>query len=126
MDIFVFGSNLAGRHGAGAALDAKKRWGAIYGRGEGLQGQSYALPTKDATPWPDPPKTLSLEIIREKIVDFLEFAQLRSDLTFRMTRIGCGLAGFKDHEIAPMFRGAPQNIIFPTEWLPYLDRRKAA
>ena len=105
MEIFVFGSNLAGRHGAGAALDAKKRWGAIYGRGEGLQGQSYALPTKDATPWPDRPKTLSLEIIREKIVDFLEFAQLRSDLTFRMTRIGCGLAGFKDHEIAPMFRG---------------------
>jgi len=90
MEIFVFGSNLAGRHGAGAALEAKKRWGAIYGRGEGLQGQSYALPTKDATPWPDRPKTLSLEIIREKIVDFLEFAQLRSDLTFRMTRIGCG------------------------------------
>jgi hypothetical protein len=69
---------------------------------------------------------LSLEIIREKIVDFLEFAQLRSDLTFRMTRIGCGLAGYKDNQIAPMFRGAPQNIIFPTEWLPYLDRRKAA
>ena len=91
MEIFVFGSNLAGRHGAGAALEAKKRWGAIYGRGEGLQGQSYALPTKDATPWPDRPKTLSLEIIREKIVDFLEFAQLRSGPDLPMTRIGCGL-----------------------------------
>jgi len=126
MEIFVFGSNLAGRHGAGAALEAKKHWGAIYGRGEGLQGQSYAIPTKDRTPWPEKPKTLSLDLIREKVVDFLEFAQLRSDLTFRMTRIGCGLAGYKDCQIAPMFRGAPSNITFPPEWLAYLDRRKAA
>ena len=121
MEIFVYGSNLAGRHGAGAALEAKKNWGAIYGRGEGLQGRSYGIPTKDMQI-----KTLPLDMIQDGVNNFLIHAYLNPDDTFRMTRIGCGLAGYKDHQIAPMFRGAPQNIIFPTEWLPYLDRRKAA
>ena len=93
MEIFVFGSNLAGRHGAGAALAALKDHGAIYGRGEGLQGQSYAIPTKDRTPWPSKPKTLPLYVIAEYITEFLQFSQLHLELTFNLTRIGCGLAG---------------------------------
>ena len=96
MEIFVFGSNLAGRHGAGAALAALKDHGAIYGRGEGLQGQSYAIPTKDRTPWPSKPKTLPLYVIAEYITEFLQFSQLHLELTFNLTRIGCGLAGYKD------------------------------
>ena len=126
MEIFAFGSNLAGRHGAGAALAALKDHGAIYGCGEGIQGQSYAIPTKDRTPWPSKPKTLPLYVIAEYITEFLQFSQLHPELTFNMTRIGCGLAGYKDHEIAPMFRGASPNVIFPPEWLPYVERSKAA
>jgi hypothetical protein len=121
MEIFVFGSNLAGRHGKGAALEAKKNWGAIYGRGEGLQGRSYGIPTKDMQL-----KTLPLDMIQDSVNNFLIHAYLTPSNTFRMTRIGCGLAGYKDCQIAPMFRGAPPNVNLPPEWLPYVERRKAA
>lgn len=109
--IFVFGSNLAGRHGAGAALHARNHCGAKYGVGEGLQGKSYAIPTKD-----EQLRTLPLERIREYVERFIAFATERSDLTFEVTRIGCGLAGYKDEDIAPMFQGAPTNCKLPASW----------
>lgn len=110
-EIFVFGSNLAGRHGKGAALYARQHHGAIYGRGEGLQGYSYAIPTKDESL-----RTLPLEQIVTYIGHFLHCARVYSDRTFRLTPIGCGLAGYKPEQIAPMFRDAPANVIRPAEF----------
>ena len=109
--IFCFGSNLAGIHGAGAALYAKKVHGAIYGVGVGLQGTSYAIPTKDHHI-----KTLPLSAIKEYVDQFIRYATDNSDMGFNMTRIGCGLAGYKDKDIAPMFTDAPMNVRLPIEW----------
>jgi hypothetical protein len=109
--IFVFGSNLAGRHGLGAAKTAKESFGAKYGQGEGLQGRSYAIPTKDAKL-----KTLPIDEIEKYVDTFLELARTRTDLSFFVTRIGCGLAGYHDEDIAPLFEGAPANCDLPKEW----------
>lgn len=109
--VFVFGSNLAGRHGRGAALHARQHFGAVYGQGVGRQGNSYAIPTKDYGI-----KTLPLDRIRPYVADFLEYARRHPSLTFQVTRIGCGLAGYTDEEIAPMFSGAPNNCILPDGW----------
>lgn len=106
--IFVFGSNREGRHGKGAALVARIRYGAINGQGEGLQGESYAIPTKE-TPY----ETLSLVAIARHVMKFNEFAASRPDLTFTLTPIGCGLAGYTPEQIAPMFAHAPANVILP-------------
>ena len=111
MEIFVFGSNLAGRHGAGAALFARHNHGAIYGQGIGLQGQSYAIPTKDKYLQP-----LSLEQIESHVKQFIWFAQQNQWMKFNVTRIGCGLAGYDDYQIAPMFRDAPLNCNLPEGW----------
>ena len=119
MQIFTFGSNLAGRHGKGAALDAKNNWGAIYGVGEGLQGQSYAIPTKSLTLQP-----LSIDEIVYHIIVFLRFADDNPQFEFMMTRIGCGLAGYADRQIAPLFESAPDNMIFPPEWKSFLGESK--
>lgn len=113
--IFVFGSNLAGRHGKGAALYALKNHGAIYGQGIGMQNQSYAIPTKD-----EKLKTLPLEKINIYVRDFLEFASENQNLNFLVTRIGCGLAGYKDWQIAPMFKNYTHNCKMPIEWEEYL------
>lgn len=110
-EIFVFGSNLAGRHGAGAALTARKKFGAIYGRGCGPQGRAYAVPTKD---WEM--VSLPLERIRLEVYDFLQYARARPERKFFVTKVGCGLAGYKDEEIAPMFAGAPENCRLPPPW----------
>src|SRR5262245_47383368 len=83
--IFVFGSNLAGRPGKGAARDARLWYGAIYGQGVGLSGQSYAIPPRD-----EQIRTLPLDIIRRHVDDFIAFAVSRPDLEFLVTRIGCG------------------------------------
>ena len=109
--IFVFGSNLAGRHGKGAALDAYKRHGAVYGQGIGYQGCAYGIPTKDRGL-----NTLPLNTIRSFVLDFLFFANEHPDMQFNVTRIGCGLAGYKDADIAPMFKGAPDNCVLPEGW----------
>jgi hypothetical protein len=109
--IFVFGSNLAGRHGKGAALTAYKQHGAVYGQGYGLQGNSFAIPTKD-----EDLNTLPLNKIRKYVESFIKFAKLNSDMKFSVTRIGCGLAGYEDHDIAPMFKNAPDNCILPAGW----------
>ena len=110
--IFVFGSNLAGRHGKGAALTAHKEYGAIYGRGFGHVGNSYAIPTKDRKL-----QTLPLHQIKPFVDSFLAYAKVHPELTFLVTRVGCGLAGYKNEDMAPMFKGAPKNCLLPDEWL---------
>lgn len=113
--IFVFGSNLAGRHGKGAALDALKYHGAKYGQGEGLQGESYGLPTKDHQL-----KVLSLTEIKKNAETFAKFAADDVNRYFRLTRVGCGNAGFVDRQIAPMFKGISPNVLVPRVWRPYI------
>lgn len=109
--IFVFGSNLAGRHGKGAALWAREHRGAIYGQGSGIQGDSYAIPTKGHKL-----ETLPLWMIEGFVQEFLEFTRKYWMLTFQLTPIGCGLAGYSRAQIEPMFRGAPGNVLWPPEW----------
>lgn len=108
-EIFCFGSNLAGVHGAGAARTAL-RWGAKYDEGVGLHGQTYALPTKDIYI-----QTMSVLAIKPYVEQFINFAKTRSDLKFLVTEIGCGLAGHAPEEIAPLFRNAVdvENIYLP-------------
>jgi hypothetical protein len=122
--VFVFGSNLAGRHGKGAALYARQHRGAIYGVGEGHQArygadgpQCYAIPTKDGQL-----RRLPLEVIAGHVAAFLAFAANRPDLRFEVTPIGCGLAGFQPYQIAPLFAGAPANCDLPAEFLVVLNR----
>jgi len=108
--IFVFGSNLAGRHGAGAALHAAKFYGAEYGIGEGRTGFSYAIPTKDAYL-----RTRSLAEIKESVDTFIAYAKAHPFLEFQVTRIGCGRAGYSPEDIQPLFADAPKNCIMP-DW----------
>lgn len=114
--IFVFGSNLGGRHGAGAALIAFQKYGARARQGVGLQGSSYAIPTKNAML-----EVLDLYVIESYVKKFLEFAEGSSD-RFWITRVGCGLAGYADVQIAPLFRGASINCNFPKVWRYYLEK----
>jgi hypothetical protein len=113
--VFVFGSNLRGTHGAGAALYARDVYGAQFGIGEGPSGRSYALPTKDRNI-----ESLPLEQIAHHVTRFIDYARVRSGEEFFVTRIGCGLAGYKNEQIAPMFRGAPDNCIFDISWKNFL------
>ena len=107
-EIFVFGSNLAGHHGGGAARLAYERFGAIYGQGVGLQGQSYAIPTMQG----------DVETIKPYVDEFIAFAQKHPEYTFLVTKIGCGIAGFSEEEIAPLFADAHlvENIVLPLNW----------
>jgi len=113
--IFVFGSNLAGRHGGGAARFALLRHGAEYGVGLGRTGDSYALPTKDRNI-----QSLSRTAIRVFVGDFIKHATAHPEDLFQVTRIGCGRAGYTDAQIAPMFMDAPANCSFDTAWQPFL------
>ena len=110
--VFVFGSNLAGRHGLGAAKYARDNLGAKYGVGEGPTGECYALPTKD-----EHIKTRPLEAIEESIVKFLDYARDQKEV-FKVTPIGCGLAGYQVHEIRALFlrHEIPENVVFSKEW----------
>ena len=116
-EILVFGSNLSGIHGAGAARHALLHHGATMFQGSGLQGSSYALPTKGVNI-----SFMPLEEIGRHVDEFISFAKSRPDLTFRVTRVGCGLAGFKDEEIAPLFRDALElpNVRLPQGWRHYI------
>ncbi len=107
-EIFVFGSNLKGRHAGGAAYAAYRKFGAVMGQGVGLQGKSYAIPTMQG----------GVETIRPYVDEFIDFARSHPELTFLVTRIGCGIAGFTDDEIAPLFKNAHdvENIVFPEGW----------
>lgn len=110
-EVFVFGSNLAGIHGGGAARDAFKEWGAIWGQGVGHQGNSYAIPTKN-----EQIQTLPLGTIAMHVYTFLKYAEHQPGLTFLVTKVGCGLAGYTEADIAPMFVGAPENCVLPAGW----------
>lgn len=120
--IFVFGSNLAGRHSKGAALEAYKNYGAIYGQGRGLQGNSYAIPTKDKSL-----RALPLHYIKYHVDIFLKFAAMKClinpNMVFIVTPIGCGLAGYTPEQVAPMFSKALElpNISLPTEFMEILQ-----
>lgn len=109
--IFVFGSNIGGIHGAGAARAAKENYGAEYGCGEGRCNQSYAIPTKDGHM-----HTRPLERIRDSVNVFFTYAMLHKNEEFFCTRVGCGLAGWSDSDIGPMFSNAPDNCNLPEEW----------
>jgi hypothetical protein len=107
-EVFVFGSNLDGAHGGGAAKIARERFGAIWGQGVGLQGQSYGIPTMHG----------GVEEIKPYVDEFIEFARSRPELTFLVTRVGCGIAGFHDSEMAPLFAEAVSipNIHLPASF----------
>lgn len=106
--IFVFGSNLSGRHGKGAALIARKKYGAIYGQARGLQGRSYAIPTKDGQL-----NSLPLHHVAASVATFIEFATAHPELIFEISHVGCGLAGFTPDQIGPLFANAPPNCVIP-------------
>ncbi len=108
-EIFVFGSNLDGFHAGGAARIAVQKFGAVWGQGVGLQGQSYAIPTMQG----------GVETIKPYVDQFIDFAKEHPELTFLVTRIGCGIAGFQDRVIAPLFADAitVPNIILPRQWV---------
>ena len=112
-EIFVFGSNLGGMHGGGAARAAYNRFGAVWGQGVGLQGQSYAIPTMQG----------GVETIKPYVDEFIEFAQTHPELKFLVTRIGCGIAGFRDEQIAPLFATAidKENIILPMKFVEAIE-----
>lgn len=110
--VFVFGSNLAGRHGKGAALAARTLHGAVLGVGEGRTGNAYAIPTKTRDL-----RSRSLDEIRASVEAFMTYARANPGLEFQVTRVGCGLAGYQDGQIGPMFASAPENCRLPEEWL---------
>lgn len=104
-EIFVFGSNLQGMHGGGAAHAALEHFGAVWGQGVGLQGQSYAIPTMHG----------GVDVIKPYVDEFIQFAKEHSELRFLVTPIGCGIAGFLVEDIAPLFAAAVsvENISLP-------------
>ncbi len=114
-EIFVFGSNLEGHHGGGAALLAWKKWGAIWGQGTGLQGQTYGIPTMHGGP----------DRIKPYVDEFISFARQHPELTFLVTEVGCGIAGFRPAEIAPLFRDAVdvENIHLPQRFWEVLNTK---
>ena len=111
-EVFVFGSNLAGRHGGGAAYVAFKKFGAVMGCGVGLRGQSYAIPTMQG----------GVETIKPYVDEFIVFAAAHQELFFFVTRIGCGIAGFRDKEIAPLFAKVfgMENVCLPETFVKVL------
>ena len=112
-EVFVFGSNLAGQHGGGAARIAYENFGAEWGVGVGLTGQSYAIPTMQG----------GVETIKPYVDDFIAFAKAHQELFFYVTRIGCGIAGFRDRDIAPLFADAVgvENICLPESFVRLLS-----
>jgi hypothetical protein len=113
-EIFVFGSNLDGFHAGGAARAAVNQFGAVWGQGVGLQGQCYAIPTMQG----------GVETIKPDVDEFIQFAKSRPDLYFYVTRIGCGIAGFIDEDIAPLFDDALalDNVALPKSFYDILTQ----
>lgn len=108
-EIFVFGSNLQGAHGGGAARIAHLKFGAIMGQGVGMQGQCYAIPTMHG----------GVDAIKPYVDDFIKYASEHPEYKFLVTRIGCGIAGFRDGDMAPLFKDAVpvENIILPSSFV---------
>lgn len=115
-EIFVFGSNLGGKHDGGAAYTARAKFGAKQGQGVGLQGQSYGIPTK----------RMSIEEIKPFVDDFIIFAKRHPELTFLVTRIGCGHSGHKDKDIASLFVDALEmdNVALPESFIEIITEKK--
>lgn len=115
-EIFVFGSNLRGWHQGGAAKHAQRYFGAVWGEGVGLQGQSYAIPTMQG----------GVETIKPYVDEFIAFAKTHRELRFLVTKIGCGIAGFREEEIAPLFKDAigQDNIILPYDLVRIINKYK--
>lgn len=114
-EIFVFGSNIHGMHGGGAAYIANKKFGAEWGVGEGLTGQCYALPTMEG----------GVDYIAGKVQNFLSCAKTHPELKFYVTPVACGIAGFTPEEIAPLFRDAieQENVILPETFVIIIENR---
>ena len=119
-EVLVFGSNLAGIHGAGAARVAHKEFGALWGNGIGLHAQSYAIPTKN-----EDINTLDLTVITDYVSAFITETINNPGIQWFVTRVGCGLAGYTDEDIAPLFKGA-KNCSFAKEWKLYLENADEA
>lgn len=113
-EVFVFGSNLRGMHGGGAAATAHRCFGAVWGKGVGLQGQSYAIPTMQG----------GVETVKPYVDDFIKFAKEHPELRFLVTKIGCGIAGFREEDIAPLFTDAVgiKNIVLPREFVEIINK----
>ena len=105
---------MAGAHGGGAAAAAVRYFGAVWGQGVGMQGQSYAIPTMHG----------GVDVIKPYVDEFIQYAKEHPELTFLVTRIGCGIAGFRDEEIAPLFSDALalRNVLIPKSFVDVLDR----
>ncbi|WP_235934265.1 A1S_2505 family phage non-structural protein [Paramicrobacterium chengjingii] len=114
-EIFVFGSNASGAHGAGSARTAYEKFGAVWGQGSGLQGQSYGIDTMSG-----------LEVIAQEAADFAAFARQHPELTFLLTPVGCGIAGYSAADVAPFFADAPSNVVLPGSFLEVIETPEAA
>ena len=112
-EVFVFGSNPQGAHGGGAARFAHDRFGAVWGQGEGLQGQSYGIDTMSG-----------LGVFREHALRFLDFAREHPELRFLVTEVGCGIAGYTPDQVAGFFRGAPDNVVLPKSFVDVLRKEE--
>jgi hypothetical protein len=114
-EVFVFGSNLAGMHGGGAAATAHRCFGAIWGKGVGLYGKSYAIPTMHG----------GVNTVKPYVDEFIEYAKHHPELRFLVTKIGCGIAGFREEQIAPLFAEAidVKNIILPRDFVEIIKNR---
>jgi hypothetical protein len=110
-EVFVFGSNAAGLHAAGAAALAHDRFGAVWGQGHGLHGQSYAINSMSG-----------LTVLRQEVAGFVDFAADHPELRFLVTEIGCGIAGYTPTEVAPFFVGAGDNVVLPERFAAELGR----
>ena len=111
-EVFVFGSNAQGAHGGGAARQAHQQFGAVWGQSEGLQGQSYGIDSMSG-----------LAVLEEQAGRFLDFAGKHPELRFLVTEIGCGIAGYVPEQVAPFFRGAPENVVLPDRFRKVLAER---
>lgn len=109
-EVFVFGSNASGTHGAGAARTAVEKFGAVWGQGNGLQGQSYGIDTMSGQ-----------GVMAREVGVFLDVARQHPELTFLVTPIGCGIAGYTPAEVAPLFADAPGNVRLPEDFQEVLD-----
>lgn len=108
-EVFVFGSNADGSHGGGAARTAYEKFGAVWGEGHGHHGQSYGIDTMSG-----------LEVAADEAREFIAYASAHPELRFLLTPVGCGIAGYRPEQIAPMFVGMPENVTIPEAFVPYL------